>query len=56
MGGCSLPLYHIDKELAAVGFIMLGADPIKMAMEHKFDELYLEIGLMKAAASTATCS
>lgn len=44
-GNCRLPLYRIEKELAGIGFIETGADPIAMAMEHRHDELYLEIWL-----------
>ena len=42
---CRVPLHHIEKDLADIGFIQLGADPVTMAMEHRRDELYLEIGL-----------
>ncbi len=44
-GSCNLPLYRIEKDLASLGFIQTGADPIAIAMEHPKDELYLEIWL-----------
>jgi hypothetical protein len=44
-GSCTLPLQSIEKELADIGFVQLGADPVTLAMEHRRDELYLEIGL-----------
>jgi hypothetical protein len=42
---CNLPLYRIEKELADIGFSQLGADPVTLALEHRNDELYLEISL-----------
>jgi len=44
-GSCNLPLFRIEKELAEIGFSQLGADPVTLAMEHRPDELYLEISL-----------
>jgi hypothetical protein len=44
-GSCNLPLYRIEEELAGIGFFQLGADPVSLAMEHRRDELYLEISL-----------
>jgi hypothetical protein len=44
-GSCNLPLFQIEKELAEIGFSQLGADPVILAMEHRPDELYLEISL-----------
>ena len=44
-GSCSLPLLQIEKDLAEIGFSQLGADPVTLAMEHRPDELYLEISL-----------
>jgi hypothetical protein len=44
-GSCNLPLYRIEEELAGIGFFQLGADPVTLAMEHRRDELYLEISL-----------
>jgi hypothetical protein len=42
-GSCNIPLNRIEKELADLGFIQTGADPIAIGMEHQKDELYLEI-------------
>jgi len=44
-GNCNLPLFGVQKELADLGFIETGADPMAIAMEHPKEELYLEIWL-----------
>jgi hypothetical protein len=44
-GSCNLPLNRIEEELAGIGFFQIGADPVTLAMEHRRDELYLEISL-----------
>jgi hypothetical protein len=43
-GSCRPPLYRIEKELANIGFIESGADPITIAMENRPDVLYRETG------------
>ena len=44
-GNCRMPLYRIEKDLALLGFVEKGADPVAIAMEHAENELYLEIQL-----------
>lgn len=39
------PMRKVEKELHALGFAELGADPVAVAFEHVFMELYLEIEL-----------
>ncbi len=44
-GSCRMPVSRIGKELAFLGFVEKGADPISIAFEHNEHELYLEIQL-----------
>ncbi|MDK2974295.1 MAG: hypothetical protein PWP08_666 [Methanofollis sp.] len=37
------PLESIERDLAGLGFVQVGADPTAVAMEQKDRELYLEI-------------
>ena len=37
--------YRIENDVAGIGVTQQCADQIALAMEHKADELYLEIGL-----------
>jgi len=40
-----LPVQKVEKELAALGFVELGADQVAVAFEHRTMELYLEVEL-----------
>ena len=44
-GNRRAPVYKLEKELHALGFVELGADQVAAAFEHRAMELYLEIGL-----------
>ena len=44
-GNRKKPVFRLEKELHALGFVELGADQVAVAFEHNIMELYLEIEL-----------